>query len=92
VELTPSTQYALNDAKSATTGETPNYIVFGTERTLEGEKRTDEQELSHAARMKVIHTQVRLDIEWQEQMMKKYYDKRRSETPKYQQGDRVYIR
>ena len=92
VELTPITQYALNDAKSATTGETPNYIVFGTERTLEGGKENDEQEVSHAARMKIIHTQVRLDIEWQEQTMKKFYDKRRSKTPRYQQGDRVYIR
>jgi hypothetical protein len=33
VELTPIVQYAVNDATNSTTGETPNCITFGTERT-----------------------------------------------------------
>jgi hypothetical protein len=32
LELTPIARYALNDAQSATTGETPNFVTFGTKR------------------------------------------------------------
>lgn len=32
IQLTPLAQYAVNDAKSSATDETPNFITFGTER------------------------------------------------------------
>src|SRR5882762_888159 len=45
VELTPITQYAINDAKSAATGETPNFITFGTERIFGKDQRIEEAHL-----------------------------------------------
>lgn len=91
-KLTPIAQYALNDAKSATTGETPNYLVFGTERSMGQDKRCTEPGTSHAQQMEIIHAQVKLDIEWQEAIMKRYYDSKRSNTPTFRKGDRVYLR
>lgn len=91
-KLTPVAQYAMNDAKSATTGETPNFLVFGTERSMGQDQRHMENGMNYAQRMKIIHTQVKLDIEWQEAIMKSYYDNKRSVTPTFQKGERVYLR
>jgi hypothetical protein len=92
IELTPITQYALNDAISSTTGATPNFITFGTERILGKDVRKEEEGVPHHERMKVIHDEVRKDIDWAKISMKKYYDQRRVEAPSLKKGDRVYIR
>ena len=39
LELTPIAQYALNDAINATTGETPNFVLFGIKKG-EGRRHT----------------------------------------------------
>jgi RNase H-like domain found in reverse transcriptase/Reverse transcriptase (RNA-dependent DNA polymerase)/Integrase zinc binding domain/Chromo (CHRromatin Organisation MOdifier) domain/Integrase core domain len=92
ITKSPIAQYAVNDAISATTGETPNFITFGTERVMGVEKRIDETGTTHEQRMRIIHQKVRNDIEWQEREMKRYYDKGRSNATKLSKGDRVYIR
>lgn len=72
--------------------ETPNYITFGTVRIQGKDLRTKDGELSHAEQLRIIHKEVRLDIDWQEQEMKRYYDRSRVESPTMKEGDRVYIR
>jgi chromodomain-containing protein/integrase-like protein len=92
VELTPLAQYALNDATNATTGETPNFIVFGTRRIHNREIRNRETDSPHQETMKRIHKEVELDLEWNKLMTKKYYDLKRNKTPQFQVGERVYLR
>jgi hypothetical protein len=92
VELTPIAQYALNDAKSAATGETPNFVTFGSERLAGKDQRLREPDTVHQEMMKIIHKEVKLDLEWNKLETKKYYDRRRVETPTLERGDKVYIR
>ena len=92
LELTPMAQYAINDAKSVTTGETPNFLLFGTMRRMGKDERTTEPGMTHDQRMKTIHAQVKMDIQWQEQLAKQYYDRKRKPHISYQPGDQVYLR
>src|SRR5882762_10729960 len=92
IELTPIAQYALNDAINASTGETPNFVTFGIVRREGKDCRETEQGTSHEERMKRIHEEVRLDIEWTKQTMKRYYDSHRKEGQALRVNDRVYIR
>ena len=54
----PITQYALNDAESATTKVTPNFAVFGTQRKQGWDEPTD-QGLPLAEKMKNISPRYR---------------------------------
>jgi len=42
--------------------------------------------------MRIMHQEIKLDIEWLKNKTKEYYDKRRMETPTLEEGDRVYVR
>jgi hypothetical protein len=42
--------------------------------------------------MKIIHQEVKLDIEWMKQEAKRYYDQKRTETSTLEPGEQVYIR
>ena len=55
-EWIPLLQYALNDAMSATTRETPFFVVFGRNRN-EDQKIEDMEK-----RMMAIHSQVLADL------------------------------
>ena len=83
VALTPMVQYAINDAESSATGKTPNMITFGTTRIEGFEQRESEEGTSHEERMKIIHHEVQMDIEWNKRIMKEYYDGKRVETLGY---------
>jgi RNase H-like domain found in reverse transcriptase/Reverse transcriptase (RNA-dependent DNA polymerase)/Integrase zinc binding domain/Chromo (CHRromatin Organisation MOdifier) domain len=91
IDITPIAQYAVNDAKSATTGETPNLITFGTER-IKGWEGNEEEILPHQDRMTIIHREVERDLEWSDRLKKLYYDDRRVEALSLREGDRVYLR
>lgn len=56
-----------------------------------GEETKPEEEISHHEKMEVIHKEVKLDIEWQERIMKKYYDQKRVESFQLERGDKVYV-
>jgi chromodomain-containing protein len=90
VELTPIAQPALNDVTNATTGETPNFIVYGTKKTKE-EIPTERIE-RHSAMMSNIHKQIQLDVAWNQQKAKKYYDEHREDAPNLSVGSYVYLR
>lgn len=90
IEITPLAQYMVNDAVSATTGETPNYITFGTVRT--NGQDLYEDKTPHGQRMKMIHQAVKAEIDWRKSEQKRFYDATRKEPPNIQVGDRVYLK
>ena len=92
IDLIPVTQYALNDATNATTGLTPNFITFGTQRKKGKETRSDEENMAHDERMTIIHEEVRKDIEWAKTVFKEFYDRKRVESLTLEEGDKVYLR
>jgi hypothetical protein len=74
LHIWPIAQYAVNDAMSSTTGETPNFTVFGYE------KETREQEdIEHERKIKTIHQNVKNELERTKMTQKKYYDRKRVE-------------
>jgi RNase H-like domain found in reverse transcriptase/Reverse transcriptase (RNA-dependent DNA polymerase)/Integrase zinc binding domain/Chromo (CHRromatin Organisation MOdifier) domain len=91
VELSPVTQYALNDAISTATNVTPNFAVFGTERRNGWDKPTD-ADLPLSEKMKSYHQQIVTELKWTKDQQKKYYDRRRVEAPSLKEGDRVYLK
>jgi integrase-like protein len=92
IEITPLAQLAVNDAISATTGETPQLITFGTNRINGKDQRITESDATHTQTMQVIHRKVELDMKWTKEKAKEYYDRNRRATPKFKTGDNVYIR
>jgi hypothetical protein len=60
--LCPIAQYAINDAKSTATGETPNFITFGIE--------SEDENIPHQEKMKIIHEKVNNVLEWTEKKPK----------------------
>jgi RNase H-like domain found in reverse transcriptase/Reverse transcriptase (RNA-dependent DNA polymerase)/Integrase zinc binding domain/Chromo (CHRromatin Organisation MOdifier) domain/Integrase core domain len=91
VELTPITQYALNDSESATTKVTPNMATFGTVRTNGLEQPTD-SELPIRTKMRIIHENIRNEIEWATNQHKRYYDQKRGPAERLKAGTRVYLK
>jgi Integrase zinc binding domain/Chromo (CHRromatin Organisation MOdifier) domain len=91
ISISPLAQYMANDARSATTGETPNFVTFGTER-IKGFDQRDDKTIGHDERMRIIHKEVELDLEWASAQRKKYYDRKRVEPFTLKKGERVYLR
>jgi len=87
LHICPIAQYAINDAKSTATGETPNFTVFGNERGTE-----EMEEFSHQQKMTTIHNKVQNELEWTKAIQKKYYDREREEAPSLKEGDSVYLK
>ena len=58
IEITPLAQYAVNDAKSAATGETPNFITFGTRR-YQGKDKRENGGTTHKEMMMSVHEEVK---------------------------------
>jgi hypothetical protein len=90
-EWIPILQFALNDAISTTTKETPHNATFGTDRKNVWNKEfTNEEEKTD--KLSKLHRQMALEIKWNHEKMKEYYDKSRVEAPCLERGDRVYLR
>jgi hypothetical protein len=87
LQICPMAQYAINDAKSSATGETPHFTVFGNERCVDNEEDNE-----HQRRMKIIHEKVKNEIDWTKRTQKENYDKNRMEAISLEKGDRVYLR
>jgi hypothetical protein len=91
IELTPIAQLALNDLINATTGETPNFVVYGISKN-ELANEENEETITHTEKMKGIHQLVQMDIQWNQSLTKRYYNAKRSETKALEPGDRVYLK
>jgi hypothetical protein len=76
---------------NATTGETPNLIVYGVNKEKEIRSQAND-EVSHSELMRNIHKQIELDISWNQQKAKTYYDKKRQDAPDLKIGSYVYLR
>jgi len=81
---------ALNDVISATTNETPRFIVYGSQGENTNQAHT--QHDSYTDLLPKVHRQVKLDIAWNQQKAKSYYDKKRTDAPKIQVDSFVYLR
>ena len=86
----PILQFALNDAVSASTGETPHKATFGINRKNVWIDEKDEVKLSE--KLRNLHNQISMEIKWNHEQAKRYFDKRRVEAPNLKRGDRVYLR
>jgi hypothetical protein len=90
IELTPIAQMALNDVISTTTNETPKFIVYGNQDGHTNQAHVQPE--SYTALLPRIHEQVKLDIAWNQQRAKLYYDQKRTDTPKIPVNSFVYLR
>ena len=88
MELAPVAQTALNDATSASSGETPYFVVYGRK----GRESQDESSNEKKKRMDAIHKQVSLDLEWKKKQTERYYNEHRSDAPRIEEGQLVYLR
>jgi hypothetical protein len=88
VELAPIAQTALNDAISASNGETPYFVLYGR-KGKEMQRETSDEKRSQ---MEAIHKQVTLDLDWKRRQTEKYYNSHRMESPQIQEGQMVYLR
>jgi len=91
LEWLPLLQFALNDAENTSTKETPRFATFGVTRRSVWEKRSTD-DATRTDKMTNLHQQISLEIKWNQEQMKKYYDKGRVEAPNLKRGDRVYLR
>ena len=64
-EWTPILQFAINDALSSTTGETPHIATFGIERRNVWEEKEGKETLSD--NISNLHKQISMEIKWNKQ-------------------------
>jgi hypothetical protein len=76
---------------NATTGETPNFVLYGTARSKTDDLPGSEASI-HSEKMKGIHRQIQLDIEWNRYKAKQYYDTKRSTSVLLKPGNYVYLK
>ena len=88
VEMAPIAQTALNDAISASSGETPYFVLYGRKGRESQDESTDEK----GRQMDAIHKQVTLDLDWKKKQTERYYNNHRIEAPQIQEGQMVYLR
>lgn len=88
VELAPIAQAALNDAMSASSGETPYFVLYGRKGKEPQQETTEEKE----RQMETIFKQVAMDLDWNKRQTEKYYNLHRQEAPQIQEGQMVYLR
>lgn len=95
VELLPMAQFAYNSARNETTGMTPFYANYGYEPTAYRQPRKKvanaEEALMLAKNMTALHMQLAKDIQFRNQRMIKYANKKRITGPSLQKGDKVYL-
>lgn len=89
-EWLPILQFAINDAVSATTGETPHKATFGVLRKSVWKEEETGEQLSD--KITKLHKQISMEIKWNHELMKRHFDKSRVEAPSLERGDRVYLR
>jgi hypothetical protein len=92
LKLLPVLQSCLNNMESATTGRSPNEIVFGVTSRIEykGDKDTDWNTGIWEA--KQLREAVLLEINWEREQQAIYYNRRRKDAPSLKVGDRVYLK
>jgi hypothetical protein len=95
VELLPIAQFALNNTENATTRQVPHYANLGRQLRMSWtnipREGISEQAEVKGRYMQMLHQSMSRDIQWAEQKMKAYYDKKREDAPILEKGERVYL-
>ena len=95
VELLPVAEFAYNSKTHTTTNHSPFYAHYGYEPTAYLEQQTYES-WSHQAKLsakqlKILHQTLSNDIQFLNERIAHYYDKKHQKAPKLKEGDRVYL-
>jgi len=95
VEILPMAQFAINNSRNATTHEAPHFANLGRHPRMTWNRierdHGSEKAMVMATKLEQLHSQIAKDIEWAEDRMKQYYDRRRKDAPDLQVGERVYL-
>uniref|UniRef100_A0A8H7K517 Chromo domain-containing protein n=1 Tax=Bionectria ochroleuca TaxID=29856 RepID=A0A8H7K517_BIOOC len=94
VQLLPLAQFVYNSAINESTKKTPMYANYGYTPTVYGEAREakDAPAATKAAeQLKQLHEELKTDLQFIQQHITKYADKRRMKGPSFKKGDKVYL-
>lgn len=94
VEKLPTAQLSYNTAIHESTKLTPAYANFGF--TPDAYKASRDgliipKAILTSEKLKNLHEEMRTELEFVRNQMKKYYDKKRMKGPSFQEGDMVYL-
>jgi transposase InsO family protein len=95
VEKLPIAQFAYNTAYNESTKLTPAYANFGFTPDAYHDKR-DPKTINPAAilksdELKNLHEEMKTELEFVRQRMKRYYDTKKVEGPTFKEGEMVYL-
>jgi transposase InsO family protein len=95
VEKLPIAQFAYNTAYNESTKLTPAYANFGFTPDAYHDKR-DPKTINPAAILKAdelrnLHEEMKTQLEFVRQRMKRYYDTKKVEGPTFKEGEMVYL-
>lgn len=95
VELLPNAQFAINSAKSETTGTSPFFANYGYEPVAYRQPRKDDTKaqkaMLEAAKLTELHRDLSGKIQQANKKMAETANKKRSMEPSLKEGDRVYL-
>ena len=95
VELLPVAEFAYNSKTHTTTNHSPFYAHYGYEPTAYLEQQTYES-WSHQAKLsaeqlRILHQTLSNDIQFLNERMAHYYDRKHQKAPELKKGDKVYL-
>ena len=95
VQLLPIAEFAYNSKTHTTTNHSPFYAHYGYEPTAYLESYTydswSQQAKLSAEQLKILHQTLSNDIQFLNERMAHYYDKKHQQAPKLEKGDKVYL-
>lgn len=94
VEVLPMAEYTYNNSVTNATGVSPFFANYGyhprSNWPIEVEGKNPASRI-YVHWMESIHTQLRQNLEETRRRMGNYYDRKRSEVPKWKSGDKVWL-
>ncbi|KAJ3464714.1 hypothetical protein MRS44_009500 [Fusarium solani] len=93
-KLLPMAQFAYNTSLQESTKTTPAYALFGYTPDPYKDSYNGIQNVKaivEADKLRELHAELRAELEFVRERMKRYYDQKRSEGPTFSEGDMVYL-
>lgn len=94
VQLLPLAQFAYNSAFNESTKKTPMYANYGYTPTVYGEasEAKDAPTATKAAeQLKQLHEELEIDLQFIQQRITRYANKRKMKGPSFKKGDKIYL-
>lgn len=93
-KLLPMAQFAYNTSLQESIKTTPAYALFGYtpdpyKDSYDGIQNV--RAILEANKLRELHAELRTELEFVRERMKRYYDQKRSEGPTFSEGDMVYL-